>query len=287
MGRQRDCFDAGLLLFGCDCGLACSRGGAAVRPSFASLLARDGCCVRCVVSGVGVGAGCRAQGMLVLLWVGDDDGAAAGRDDDAGGGDECASLSSGWIGGIWISTIAVLLLAGTSFSTGCDAGEDACETLSVNYVRSSLKWGPTTFLDVVATTYGWWPWRRGRFPDGFLTYEEFIVIEVLPRRFHLSVTPDGVPSELLKASDWRPRILLISLSANGCEQLFDRESGDGLIGAFSSAFRCGVLSFFLMGGAGLSLESVHLGDRNSAFHSREPVHILGLSDVFLPIPGPS
>jgi hypothetical protein len=37
-------------------------------------------------------------------------------------------------------------------------------------VRSSLNWGPTTFLNAVAKTYNYWPWRRGRFDDGFHTY---------------------------------------------------------------------------------------------------------------------
>ncbi|KAJ7262534.1 hypothetical protein C8J57DRAFT_1335300 [Mycena rebaudengoi] len=40
----------------------------------------------------------------------------------------------------------------------------------VNYVRSSLNWGPTTFLNAVAKTYNYLPWRRGRFDDGFHTY---------------------------------------------------------------------------------------------------------------------
>ncbi|KAJ7266757.1 concanavalin A-like lectin/glucanase domain-containing protein [Mycena rebaudengoi] len=40
----------------------------------------------------------------------------------------------------------------------------------IDYVRSSLNWGPTTFLNAVSKTYGAWPWRRGRFDDGFHTY---------------------------------------------------------------------------------------------------------------------
>ncbi|KAJ7479683.1 hypothetical protein FB451DRAFT_1365419 [Mycena latifolia] len=32
----------------------------------------------------------------------------------------------------------------------------------INYVRSSLNWGPATFLNVVAKTYGWTTKRRGR-----------------------------------------------------------------------------------------------------------------------------
>ncbi|KAJ7898680.1 concanavalin A-like lectin/glucanase domain-containing protein [Mycena olivaceomarginata] len=49
----------------------------------------------------------------------------------------------------------------------------------INYVRSSLNWGPATFLNAVAKTYGWWVRRRGRYDDGFHTYalewsEDFI-----------------------------------------------------------------------------------------------------------------
>ncbi|KAF8169341.1 hypothetical protein K438DRAFT_2063547 [Mycena galopus ATCC 62051] len=33
---------------------------------------------------------------------------------------------------------------------------------SINYVRSLLKWGPTTFLNAVAKTYGWITRRLGR-----------------------------------------------------------------------------------------------------------------------------
>ncbi|KAJ7244228.1 hypothetical protein C8J57DRAFT_1725658 [Mycena rebaudengoi] len=40
----------------------------------------------------------------------------------------------------------------------------------VNYVHSSLNWGPTTFLNAVALTFGSWPWRRGRFDSGLHTY---------------------------------------------------------------------------------------------------------------------
>ncbi|KAK7017657.1 GH16 beta-1 3-glucan recognition protein [Favolaschia claudopus] len=40
----------------------------------------------------------------------------------------------------------------------------------VNYVRSSLNWGPATFLNAVAKTYGWWTQRRGRYDEGFHTY---------------------------------------------------------------------------------------------------------------------
>ncbi|CAK5283806.1 unnamed protein product [Mycena citricolor] len=40
----------------------------------------------------------------------------------------------------------------------------------VNYVRSSLNWGPATFLDAVAKTYGWWTERRSRYDEQFHTY---------------------------------------------------------------------------------------------------------------------
>ncbi|KAI0925381.1 hypothetical protein AcV7_005639 [Taiwanofungus camphoratus] len=40
----------------------------------------------------------------------------------------------------------------------------------VNYVRSSLNWGPFSFLNGVYKTYGWWTKRRSTFADGFHTY---------------------------------------------------------------------------------------------------------------------
>ncbi|KAF8180039.1 hypothetical protein K438DRAFT_1977000 [Mycena galopus ATCC 62051] len=40
----------------------------------------------------------------------------------------------------------------------------------INYVRSSLNWGPTKFLNAVAKTYGWWKMRRGRYDAEFHTY---------------------------------------------------------------------------------------------------------------------
>jgi beta-glucanase (GH16 family) len=51
----------------------------------------------------------------------------------------------------------------------------------INYVRSSLNWGPATFLNAVAKTYGWWTTRRGRYDEGFHTYalewnEEFMCV---------------------------------------------------------------------------------------------------------------
>lgn len=39
-----------------------------------------------------------------------------------------------------------------------------------DYVRSSLNWGPTTFINSVGKTYGWHRQRRGTFADEFHTY---------------------------------------------------------------------------------------------------------------------
>ncbi|KAF8180074.1 concanavalin A-like lectin/glucanase domain-containing protein [Mycena galopus ATCC 62051] len=63
----------------------------------------------------------------------------------------------------------------------------------INYVRSSLNWGPTTFLNAVAKTYGWWTQRRGRYDTGFHTYalewdEEFIRMYVDSRLDHMYET---------------------------------------------------------------------------------------------------
>ncbi|KAJ7113085.1 glycoside hydrolase family 16 protein, partial [Mycena epipterygia] len=60
----------------------------------------------------------------------------------------------------------------------------------VNYVRSSLNWGPATFLNAVALTYGWWTDRRGRYDTGFHTYalewsEDFIRMYVDSRLSHM------------------------------------------------------------------------------------------------------
>ncbi|KAH9946764.1 concanavalin A-like lectin/glucanase domain-containing protein [Amylocystis lapponica] len=41
----------------------------------------------------------------------------------------------------------------------------------VNYVRGSLNWGPFSWLNGVAKTYGWWTNRRKTFADDFHTYE--------------------------------------------------------------------------------------------------------------------
>ncbi|KAL6310269.1 concanavalin A-like lectin/glucanase domain-containing protein [Sparassis latifolia] len=40
----------------------------------------------------------------------------------------------------------------------------------VNYVRGSLNWGPTSWLNSVYKTYGWWTNRRSTFADNFHTY---------------------------------------------------------------------------------------------------------------------
>ncbi|KAJ6589374.1 concanavalin A-like lectin/glucanase domain-containing protein [Mycena capillaripes] len=60
----------------------------------------------------------------------------------------------------------------------------------INYVRSSLNWGPATFLNAVAKTYGWWTQRRGRYDDDFHTYalewnEDFIRMYVDSRLTHM------------------------------------------------------------------------------------------------------
>jgi len=52
-----------------------------------------------------------------------------------------------------------------------------------NYVRGSLNWGPTTFLNAVSKTFGWFSKRRGSFSEGFHTYmlewdEDFVRISV-------------------------------------------------------------------------------------------------------------
>ncbi|KAF7290354.1 GH16 beta-1 3-glucan recognition protein [Mycena chlorophos] len=60
----------------------------------------------------------------------------------------------------------------------------------VNYVRSSLNWGPATFLDAVAKTYGWKTLRRSRYDQAFHTYalewdETFIRMYVDSRLTHM------------------------------------------------------------------------------------------------------
>jgi hypothetical protein len=39
-----------------------------------------------------------------------------------------------------------------------------------NYVRGSLNWGPTTLLNAVYKTYGWWTMRRNSYDQAFHTY---------------------------------------------------------------------------------------------------------------------
>jgi hypothetical protein len=60
----------------------------------------------------------------------------------------------------------------------------------INYVRSSLNWGPATFLNAVAKTYGWKTKRRGRYDDGFHDYvlewdETFMRMYVDSRLVHM------------------------------------------------------------------------------------------------------
>jgi hypothetical protein len=40
----------------------------------------------------------------------------------------------------------------------------------IDYIRGSLNWGPTTFMNAVAKTYGWWFERRRSFDQGFREY---------------------------------------------------------------------------------------------------------------------
>lgn len=52
-----------------------------------------------------------------------------------------------------------------------------------NFVRGSLNWGPISFINSVAKTFGWWTIRRKTYADDFHTYalewtEEFIRIYV-------------------------------------------------------------------------------------------------------------
>ncbi|RDB21792.1 Beta-1,3-glucan-binding protein [Hypsizygus marmoreus] len=59
-----------------------------------------------------------------------------------------------------------------------------------NWVRGSLNWGPLTWLNGVAKTYGAWPLRRGTYDAGFHTYglewsDEFIRIYVDTRLHHM------------------------------------------------------------------------------------------------------
>lgn len=40
----------------------------------------------------------------------------------------------------------------------------------INYVRGSLNWGPLTWLNGVAKTFGWWSERRSSYDKAFHTY---------------------------------------------------------------------------------------------------------------------
>ncbi|KAF8882971.1 GH16 beta-1,3-glucan recognition protein [Infundibulicybe gibba] len=67
-----------------------------------------------------------------------------------------------------------------------------------NYVRGSLNWGPTIWLNAVAKTYSWWTQRRGSFDQGFHTYamewnEEFIRLYVDSRLDVMYETKFKVP----------------------------------------------------------------------------------------------
>jgi len=60
----------------------------------------------------------------------------------------------------------------------------------VNYVRGSLNWGPLTWLNAVAKTYGWWTERRDSYDKAFHTYalewtETFLRIYVDSRLTHM------------------------------------------------------------------------------------------------------
>jgi hypothetical protein len=57
-------------------------------------------------------------------------------------------------------------------------------------VRGSLNWGPTTWLNGVWKTYGWWSQRRALYADDFHTYTlewtpEWIKIYVDSPLFHM------------------------------------------------------------------------------------------------------
>lgn len=43
-------------------------------------------------------------------------------------------------------------------------------TRGTNWVRGSLNWGPVTWLNAVAKTFGAWPLRRGSYDKDFHTY---------------------------------------------------------------------------------------------------------------------
>ena len=60
----------------------------------------------------------------------------------------------------------------------------------LDVVRGSLNWGPFTWLNGVAKTYGWWSQRRETYHDGFHTYglewtDRFLRIYVDSRLHHM------------------------------------------------------------------------------------------------------
>jgi beta-glucanase (GH16 family) len=59
-----------------------------------------------------------------------------------------------------------------------------------NYVRGSLNWGPTSWLNAVHKTYGWWNMRRSGYDQDFHTYalewtEDWMRIYVDTRLHHM------------------------------------------------------------------------------------------------------
>ncbi|PFH53645.1 glycoside hydrolase family 16 protein [Amanita thiersii Skay4041] len=67
-----------------------------------------------------------------------------------------------------------------------------------NYVRGSLNWGPTSWINAVSKTFSWWTLRRGTYADGFHTYalewdESFMRIYVDTRLHHLLDLRFNVP----------------------------------------------------------------------------------------------
>ncbi|KAJ7244296.1 hypothetical protein C8J57DRAFT_1083101, partial [Mycena rebaudengoi] len=64
----------------------------------------------------------------------------------------------------------------------------------INYVRSSLNWGPTTFLNAASKTYGAWPWCCGRFDGRFHMYVlEFMQMYVDSRLHHMMELKSNKP----------------------------------------------------------------------------------------------
>ncbi|KAJ7737882.1 GH16 beta-1,3-glucan recognition protein [Mycena maculata] len=68
----------------------------------------------------------------------------------------------------------------------------------INYVRSSLNWGPSPALNEVAKTYGFYKSRRGRYDSGFHTYglewsEGFIRMYVDSRLSYMMQIPLNEP----------------------------------------------------------------------------------------------